>query len=108
MSPTMGGATGDSLDALPTDQSPPSHDEVKMVETLFKQKHSTMQKIMRGAKEFVFMFLLFVVVSLPQVSGLIRKFITVAESPYILILIQGVLFTIVYFLVKNMYLVRKN
>ena len=100
--------SGDSIRALPTDQTVPSHNEIQMVETLFKQKQGTVTKLLRGAKEFVLLLLLFVVFSLPQVDSILRKIITSTESPYILIGIKGILFVVVYFLIKNLYLVRKK
>lgn len=107
MSPDLSGGGGDRIDSLPTDQNAPSHDEVKIVDTLFKEKHSTVHKMLTGAKEFVFLFILFVVFSLPQVNIILQKFVPMTESPYILAAIKGVVFVIVYFLIKNLYLVRK-
>jgi hypothetical protein len=101
-------ASGDSIDTLPTDQTVPSHNEIQMVENLFKQKQSTVQKLLSGAKEFVLLLLLFIVFSLPQLDSILRKIISMAESPYMLIAIKGVLFVVVYFLIKNLYLVRKK
>lgn len=97
---------GDNIANLPTDASIPSHNEIQMVETLFKQQHGTIQKLFAGTKEFILLLLLFVAFSLPQVDSLFRKFVTSAESPYILAGVKGVVFTIAYFLIKNMYLVR--
>lgn len=107
MSPNLGNG-GDNIDSLPTDQHVPSHGEVKMVETLFKEHHSTIQKMLTGAKEFVFLFILFVIFCLPQLDNIIHKFVSITESPYILAVIKGVLFVIIYFLIKNLYLARKN
>jgi hypothetical protein len=101
------GNLGDNIANLPTDGTIPSHNEIQMVETLFKQKHGTIQKLFAGTKEFVLLLILFVVFSVPQIDALFRKFVTSAESPYILAGIKGVVFTVAYFLIKNMYLVRK-
>ena len=98
---------GDNINNLPTDSTIPSQNEIHMVETLFKQKHGTIQKLLSGTKEFVFLFLLFLVFSIPQLDQLLQKFISISDSPYILIGIKGIIFTITYFLIKNMYLVRK-
>lgn len=108
MSVTMGPNVGDNIDNLPTDKNTPSHNEVKMVETLFKEQQSTVNKVLSGAKEFVFLFLLFCVLSLPQVNMFLAKILPVASSQYICILVKGVIFTVVYFLIKNIYLVKKQ
>ena len=108
MLPPTQGSYGDDINALPTDQTVPSHNEINIVETLFKKKHSTIQKILSGAKETVLLLLLFIVFSLPQIDGLIQKMISAAESPYLLVGIKAVLFAATYFIIKNLYLVRKK
>jgi len=103
-----GNSSGDNIGALPTDETVPSHNEIQMVETLFKQKHTTMQKLLSGTKEFVLLLILFIVFSVPQLDGLLSKIVSFGESPYMLIAIKGVLFVITYFIIKNLYLVRKK
>lgn len=99
----------DSIDALPTDQNNPSHAEIQIVDSLFKQKHGTVQKILSGTKDVLVIAFIFLLFSLPQFDDLLKKFIPAAEnSAYILIAVKSVLFAFVYFLVKNVYLVRKR
>jgi hypothetical protein len=99
---------GDSIETLPSDQNPPTHNEIKMVETLFKENKSTIDIILADAKNIIFMGLLFIILSTPQVDDLIKKFVVAAESPYILILIKAILFMFIYFIINNLYLARKN
>ena len=99
---------GDSIEHLPSDQNPPTHNEIKMVDTIFKENKSTIDIILADAKNIVFMGILFIVLSTTQVDDLIKKFIVVAESPYILILIKAVLFMVIYYIVNNLYLARKK
>ena len=98
----------DHIDGLPTDETVPSHSEINIVETLFKKKLTTVQKLLSGAKETVLLGILFVIFSIPPIDALLRRFITAAESPYILIAIKAVLFVAVYFIIKNVYLARKK
>ena len=99
----------DPIDSLPTDQTLPSHSEVQIVDALFKQKQSTMNKILSETKDVLFVGFLFIIFSLPQLDDLIRKLVPSAStSPYILLLIKTLAFMGIYFLVKNLYLVRKN
>jgi len=99
----------DNIDALPTDQNNPTHAEIQIVDQLFKQTHGTVQKLLGGTKDVLIIGFLYVIFSLPQFDDLVKKFISVTEkSPYILLAVKGVLFAFVYFLVKNMYLVRKR
>ena len=99
---------GDSINVLPTDQTTPTHNEIQIVDTLFKQKQGTVTKLLKGAKEFVLLFLLFIAFSLPQIDSVLRKIVPDTDSPYILVGVKGVLFVVIYFLIKNLYLVRKN
>lgn len=99
----------DSIDALPTDQNNPTHSEIQIVDQLFKQSHGTVQKILRGTKDVLVVALIFLLFSLPQFDELLKKFVPSAEkSLYILIGVKAILFAFVYFIVKNVYLVRKQ
>lgn len=99
----------DNINTLPTDQNNPTHAELQIVDQLFKQKHGTVQKILSGTKDVVIIGLVFLLFSLPQFDSLLKSFIPATEkSSYILITVKAVLFAFVYFLVKNVYLVRKR
>lgn len=99
----------DSIDALPTDQNNPTHAEIQIIDQLFKQKHSIVQKILSGTKDVLVIGFVFLLFSLPQFDEFLKKLIPTTEnSPYILVAIKAVLFAFVYFLVKNLYLVRKR
>jgi hypothetical protein len=99
----------DSIDTLPTDQNNPSHAEIQIVDSLFKQKHNTVQKLLGGTKDVLIVGFIFLLFSLPQFDDLVKKFIpTTEKSPYILVGVKAVLFAFVYFLVKNLNLVRKR
>ena len=99
----------DIIDSLPTDQSIPTHSEIQIVDTFFKQRQNALQKIFNGTQDVIIVGLLFVVFSLPQIDDFIKKFAPSTEnSPYILMFVKTLLFMFCYFVVKNMYLVRKN
>lgn len=100
--------TEDSLDSLPVDQNVPSPNEVHILDTLFKKKHSVVQKILLETKDVMLVGFLFIIFSLPQVDEIIKKLIPMTNtSVYIAVLVKSVGFMILYFLVKNLYLVRK-
>jgi hypothetical protein len=102
-------SNSDNIDALPTDQNNPSHTEIQIVDTLFKQKHNTVQKLLSGTKDVLVVGFIFLLFSLPQFDELLKKLIPATEkSPYILVGVKAVLFAFAYFLVKNLYLVRKR
>lgn len=97
---------GDNIDNLPMDGTTPSASDIKMVDTLFKPKITMMQRLLSGTKEFIVLFILYIAISLPQIDTLISQF-TSTESPYIIMGIKGFILVVTYFVITNMYLVRK-
>ncbi len=99
----------DSIDTLPVDQNIPSQTEVKLVDTLFKEQYTAVQKLLEGTKDVLIIGLLFVGFSLPQMDDVIQRVIpSTSSSPYILLVVKGIIFMLVYFIIKNLYLVRKK
>jgi hypothetical protein len=97
----------DSIDALPVDKNPVSLDESKIIDTLF-QNHSNINKIFEGTKDIILAGLLYLLFAFPQMDEWVKKMIPSAgTSEYILVGVKTVLFMFLYFVVKNMYLVRK-
>lgn len=100
---------GDVIEQLPADMSVPSHNEIRIVDQLFQQKKGIFDRILGQTKDIVILGGLFIVFSLPFIDNLIKKFVTAAgTSPYILIGIKALLFVFSYFIIKNLYLVRKK
>lgn len=100
---------GDVIEQLPADMSVPSHNEIRIVDQLFQQKKGIFDRILGQTKDIVILGGLFIVFSLPFIDDLIKKFVTAAgTSPYILIGIKALLFVFSYFIIKNLYLVRKK
>lgn len=100
---------GDVIEQLPADMSVPSHNEIRIVDQLFQQKKGIFDRILGQTKDIVILGGLFIVFSLPFIDNLIKKFVTAAgTSPYILIGIKALLFVFSYFIIKNLYLVRKS
>jgi hypothetical protein len=98
---------GDLIEELPSDSSVPSHNEISIVDKLFKQKKSIIDKILHQTKDIIILAGLFILFSLPFVDELITKFITITRtSPYILIGVKAFLFVLSFFVIKNIYLVR--
>jgi len=102
--------SGDSIDGLPTDESVPSHDEVKIVETLFNEKNNSFfSRLFNGLKEFVVLLALFVLFNIPQISSLFNNLVkSISVNPYILVVLKGIVFVVVYFLINNLYLIKKK
>lgn len=100
---------GDIIEQLPSDQTVPSHNEIRIVDSLFQQKKGVVDMILKNTKDILIIGVLFVIFSLPPVDELIKKFFTItATSPYILLGVKALLFMIVYFIVNNFYLSRNK
>jgi len=99
----------DLISVLPTNQYQPSHNELRIVDTLFKQHGGTMNKIVNEAKDSVFIGILFIILSMPQVDESVKKLVPMAQnSPYILILVKALILIVAFWLIKNFWLSRKD
>lgn len=100
---------GDIIEQLPSDQTVPSHNEIRIIDTLFQQKKGVVDKILKNTKDILIIGILFVIFSLPPVDELIKRFITITTtSNYILIGVKALLFMLVYFILNNFYLSRNK
>lgn len=99
----------DNIDSLPIDQNPPGNDEIHIIETLFKENGTKVNIILEKCKDILLIGLLFILFSIPEINLLIQKYFpATATSEYILIFVKSILFMFVYFIIKNMYLVRNR
>jgi hypothetical protein len=99
----------DLVSTLPVDKVQPSHEELQMVDMLFKQHNGTMNKIFVEAKESLIVGILFILFSIPQVDDIIQRFIPITQnSIYILILIKTSFVMILFWITKHFYLSKKN
>lgn len=100
---------GDLIDQLPTDKLDPSPNEIQLANNLFKVQKNFVSKMAGELKGIVIMLVLFIVISLEHVDKLFYKFLPMTEkSPYILLLLKGLVFVIVYYFIRNMYLIRRS
>lgn len=100
---------GDSITQLPVDQTPPNPTEIQIIDTLFKKHRVTMDIIFDEAKEALIVALLVMLFCLPQIDVMIIKFLPVAErSPYILVVVKGLVAAALFWLMKHYYLSRKS
>lgn len=98
----------DIIGELPIDQSVPSHNEINMVNTLFKQNKSIIYNILDEIKSSILIGILFIIFSLPQIDEFIKKIIPAyAGSMYILLIVKAVILVIIFYLINNLYLMKK-
>jgi hypothetical protein len=101
--------SGDMINQLPFDASIPSHNEIKIFDQLFQHKQTFFDKVLLNTKDVLFVGILFIIFSIAPIDGLIKKIIPSTNiSTYILIGVKSILFMITYFILKNIYLSRKN
>lgn len=100
---------GDVITNLPTDGSMPSHEELQIINSIFRENKATKGRLFSEAKEGVILIMLFIILSIEPVDKLLKKIIPIASSsPYILILIKGIILAVVFYMIKNLYLVKTN
>lgn len=97
---------GDDIKNLPTDTNMPSHDEIQLINTYFRENKESSKYILEESKEIIIIAILFVILSVPQVDDLIKKFLPVASSPYILLIIKGIMLGVIFYIIKNFYLIK--
>jgi hypothetical protein len=99
----------DILENLPTNKNQPSHNEIKIVDTLFKKHTSTISNITKDFKDSILIGVLFFILSLPQVDELFKKYISVTNSSlYMLLLVKTVFFIVALWIIKNLKLLKKE
>ena len=99
---------GEDIQNLPTDDTEPTNSEIQIIDSLFKEKHTALQLFLSKSKEIIFLCGLFIVISLPQMENIILKFFPNYDNVYFMIVLKSILFGSAYFILKNLYLVRKN
>jgi hypothetical protein len=98
----------DNIAQLPTDVIEPTPQEVQILNTLFgetkKNKNFNLE-----LKNLIILFILFIILSTPQVNQLLEKFISISlKSIYINILIKAIIFIIIYWLIVNFSLSKQT
>jgi len=101
--------SSDIISQLPVDETQPSYNELRIVNKLFKEHTSTINKLATEAKDSVLIGLLFVLFSLPQLDELIgRIWPSTQKSPYILIFIKVIIIMAMFWGLKHSHLARKT
>ena len=100
----------DIIENLPLDNSEPSSNDLKIVNTLFTpQNQSQIGSILAEAKDAIVVGILFIIFSLPYIDSLINKFIPITNgSVFILTLFKAIFIIIVFWLIKHFYLSKKT
>lgn len=98
----------DIISHLPTDKSQPTEKELLLLDSLFKEKKSSIKKITDEAYEPFIVGILFVILSLPKVNEVIISNISITKnSIYFLLLFKMFVIMILFWLVKHFHLCKK-
>jgi hypothetical protein len=98
----------DLIDNLPTDETDLDKSDLQVINSLFKENKSNVQKFLDESKDMIIVGILFMIFTLPILDSYIIKFFpSSSTSPYILLGIKCILVMASYFILKNLYLVRK-
>ena len=100
---------GDPILQLPVDKNIPMPNEVHIIDTLFKKNPGAMNMIFSEGKESIIVALLIIASCLPQINDVFQKFLPITQSsPYFLFITKGLLFGLLFWLIKHFYLSRKG
>jgi len=101
--------TGDAIDQLPVDESVPSHDEINMLNTLFKKEKGVIAKIFDEIKGVIIVAALFIIFSLPIIDTTLHNIIPITQNSWIiLILIKATAVMIIFYFLSNLNVMRKD
>ena len=92
----------DPIVQLPTDNISPNHDELTIVNTLFKKHSNTIETVANEMKDSIIAGILFIILSLPQVDEFIKSLLTFTNNSAILLtIVKAFIFVILFYLIKN-------
>ena len=99
---------GDPILQLPVDQNTPTNDEIQIVNTVFKKYENTANVIFVELKDSIIVGVLFIILSIPQVDDIIKKYIPMTSSSYyMLILVKTLILMVLFWVIKHFYLSKK-
>lgn len=97
---------GDLIEHLPTDNHPIQDNDTILLNSLFGE-HVNNSKFSSDLKDLLILLILFFIISLPQTSLLVHRFVPSAQqSLYIDILCRGILLVCTYYIINHIHLVR--
>ena len=100
--------SGDYIENLPTDKTKPSEEQINLVNNIFKKNCSTMDRLASEFKEGMVIAILFVVFSLPQVDGIIQRFVPSADNVMVLTGVKAVIVVLLFYFIRNFHLAKRN
>jgi len=99
----------DLISSLPVDETPLNHNEIHILQTLFKEDNrNDISRIFIELKDSVIGGILFALLSIPQIDELLSRIApTTKHSPIIRIGLKTIIFIALYWIIINFALSRK-
>lgn len=99
----------DIIDQLPVDNQLPTHEEINLINTIFKKEKTNIEKILEEFKSVIFIGILYILLSLIYVDNFIKSILPITlKYPYIIILIKAIILMLVVWIINNYWLLKKN
>ena len=99
----------DSIESLPTDKNSTTVKEDIIMNEFFPRNVTIIEEFYGKFNYLITLGVLFFIFSLQQVDELLIKFYpNIGNSKYLLLGAKSVIFTIIYFMICNFHLIRKN
>jgi hypothetical protein len=103
----MSASSSDVIANLPVDKSPLTPVEVQYADALFAKQQGIVESVISKSKDVLLVGVLFILFSLPALDTILVKIFPSASSSILLLGLKTLLIMFVYFIIKNIYLVRK-
>lgn len=99
---------GDPIQNLPVDDSPPSHNEINMINNIFKSNDKNIKNLLTEIKYMIISAALFILFSIPKVDTTIKSLIPYCENnDFFLLIIKAIIFSISLYFIQHIGKVRK-
>jgi hypothetical protein len=97
----------DTIQSLPVEETPPEETQLTLANAIFSDKKAT-KALFAEFTDVIIMSVLFILFSSESVDNLIRKYIVIAgRSRIYLTGIKCFLFVFLFYIIKNVQLIRK-
>jgi hypothetical protein len=99
----------DIIDQLPVDNQLPTHDEINLINTIFKKEKTNIEKILEEFKSVILIGILYILLSLNYIDNFIKSVLPITlKYPYIIILLKAVVLMLIVWVINNYWLLKKN
>lgn len=100
---------GDLIEELPSDSKPYNKNEIDLMNMVFQDNNEELNNLFKGVYEPMLIALLVIIFNLPPLIEAIHKFIPITKtSIYFTIVIKAIFISVLFWILKNANLSRKN